>query len=240
MRVLVTGASRGLGLVLAQHLEKQGHSLVLHGRSDHSLDACKHTLTHPEIHSTLILDFLKLQGWDGFIPPVDAVIHCAGGGLGLRGPLITHQGFSDLLNTNLAGQAEINRFVLPAMMHDRKGYIVHVCSIASGEAIGSVGYNTVKAALAAYVRSLGREMAPFGVVVAGIAPGGFRAPGNAMERLEGSNPSAYAQFVNQRLPRGKMGEAGELFPLIDLLISPAASMMGGSVIPIDAGEGRYY
>ena len=229
MRVLISGASKGLGLVVASHYLEGGHEVTTIGRSKPSL-TCKH----------YTLDFTNLRGWNGVVPEVDAIIHCAGGGLGLRGPLLTAPAFYDLFMTNLGGQAEINRMVLPGMMHDKKGYIVHVCSIASGEAIGSVGYNTVKAALAAYVRSLGREMAPFGVVVSGIAPGGFTAPGGSMERLKGSNPSAYAEFVNQRLPRGHMGHAEELLPLIELLISPAASMMGGCVVPIDAGEGRYY
>ena len=240
MRILITGAPRGLGLIVAKHLEKQGHTLVLHGRSDHSLSECKRLLTHPEVHTFLPLDFVKLKAPDCVIPEVQAVIHCAGGGLGLRGPLLTASAFYDLFMTNLGGQAEINRMVLPAMMHDKKGYIVHVCSIASGEAVGSVGYNTIKAGLAAYVRSLGREMAPHGVVVSGISPGGFRSPQGSMERQEEANPQAYAEFVNQRLPRGFMGEAEELIPLIELLISPQGSMMGGSVVPIDAGEGRYY
>ena len=128
---------------------------------------------------------------------------------------------------------------MPGMKERKQGYICHVCSIASGEAVGSVGYNTMKAALSAYVRSLGREMAPFNIVISGISPGGFKSPNGAMERLEKNNVEAYRDFVN-RLPRKRMGDAEELLPLIDLLISPGASMMGGSVIPIDAGEGHYY
>lgn len=229
MRVLLTGASKGLGLVLGEHLLRQGHELFAAGRS------------RPDLDCTFIpFDFERPQEWNCALESVDAVVHCAGGGLGLRGPLITAESFYRLLMVNLGGQAEINRFVLPEMMYVKKGYIVHVCSIASGEAVGSVGYNTVKAALAAYVRSLGREMAPHNVVVTGIAPGGFIAPQNAMERLADANPHAYAKFIGERLPRGFMGKAEELLPLIDMLISPAASMMAGTVIPVDAGEGRYY
>ena len=229
MRILITGASRGLGLVCAKHFESKGHSIIVVGRSKPPLTC-----------DFIPLDFTQLSQWDCALPEVEAVIHCAGGGLGLRGPLLTAQAFYELFMVNLGGQAEINRLVLPSMMHEKKGYICHVCSIASNEAIGSVGYNTVKAALGAYVRSLGREMAPFGVNVTGIAPGGFIAPGNAMERLRGSNPLAYAQFERERLPRGFMGQAQELLPLIELLTSPQGSMMGGCVVPIDAGEGRAY
>ena len=79
---------------------------------------------------------------------------------------------------------EINKIIVPQMIQRKCGNLVHVCSIASSEATGSVGYNTVKAALAAYVRTLGRELVDSGVVVTGILPGGFYAPGNSWERLE--------------------------------------------------------
>lgn len=239
MRVLITGASKGLGAVVAKAYAEQGHTLHLMARSEDSLTKLRATLKNPDWHSVYPCDFTKLSGfsWSG---EVDAVIHCAGGGLGLRGPLLTAQAFYELFMVNLGGQAEINRFVLPGMMHDKKGYIVHVCSVASGEAIGSVGYNTVKAALAAYVRSLGAQMAPYGIVVSGIAPGAFQCEGNAMDRLQVEHPDAYLDFVQNRLPRKRMGMASELIPMIELLTSPAGSMMGGSVVAMDAGEGKYY
>lgn len=215
--LLIVGASRGLGA-----------------------EACAYFRDRYEV-STLKFDYLKPGTLDGqLLGEYDAVLHCQGGGMGMRGPLIPAQSMLELFNLNLGAALEVNRYVLPYMMAKREGAICHVCSIASFEAIGSVGYNTVKAALAAYVRSLGREMAQFGVVVSGIAPGAFRAPGGAMERLEQANPEAYREFEQERLPRGHMGEAQELLPLIELLLSEKGSMMGGSVVQVDAGEGRAY
>ena len=126
------------------------------------------------------------------------------------------------------------------MMERRSGNLVHVGSIASIEGVGSVGYNTVKAALAAYVRSLGRELSRCNVIATGILPGGFISPGNAMGRLQEGNPEAYETFIQDRLPRQVMGEAEELIPMLLLLCSEGASMMGGCLVPIDAGEGRTY
>lgn len=215
--LLIVGASRGLGA-----------------------EACAYFRDRYEV-STLKFDYLKPGTLDGqLLGEYDAVLHCQGGGMGMRGPLIPAQSMLELFNLNLGAALEVNRYVLPYMMAKREGAICHVCSIASFEAIGSVGYNTVKAALAAYVRSLGRELARFGVVVTGIAPGGFMAPGGAMERLLENHPAAYREFVEERLPRRKMGEACEILPLVEFLLSPAAAMMGGSVVPIDAGEGRSY
>ena len=158
----------------------------------------------------------------------------------LRGDLLSSEDLYKLFALNLGAAAEINRHVAPDMMRRGKGNLVHVGSIASSEGVGSVGYNTMKAALAAYVRTLGRELCRSHVVVTGILPGGFISPGNAMARLQQSNPAAYEKFVDERLPRKFMGLAQELIPMLVLLCSDDASMMGGCLVPIDAGEGKAY
>ena len=220
--MLITGASRGLGLICYQAF-KDEYEVIPFTRKE--LD-----FTDPQL--TWNVDWHSLEN-------IDTVIHCAGGGLGLKEPLVTPQDLWRLFMVNLGG-IEINRVLIPAMQQKGYGRVVHVLSIAAGEAVGSLGYNTIKHALAGYVRSLGRELAPFGVVVSGISPGGFLAPGNAMARLQEANKEAYEDFLKNRLPRGKMGTAEELMPLLKLLVSPEASMMGGSIVAIDAGEGHYY
>ena len=92
--------------------------------------------------------------------------------------------------------------------------------------------------MAAYVRSLGREIAGSGIIATGILPGGFYAPENSWERLEAGKPEVVKKFIKERLPRGFLGRAEELVPRILLLCSDAASMMGGCLVPIDAGEGK--
>ena len=126
------------------------------------------------------------------------------------------------------------------MVKRKKGNLVHVGSIASVEATGSVGYNTVKAALAGYVRTLGRELAGAGVVVTGILPGGFYAPENSWVRLKANKPDVVDNFIETKLPRKFLGKAEEIVPLISFLCSDAASMMGGCLVPIDAGEGMSF
>ena len=218
-KVLVTGASRGLGKVVVDAFLADGDEVI--------------PITRNEIDFTRLLN-----RWT--IPQADVVIHCAGGGLGYRDPLLDPAQLLELFQVNVSGAAEINRSVIPGMVSRGTGTIIHVCSIASGEAVGSVGYNTVKTALAGYVRSLGREMAPHGIVVTGIAPGAFQCAGNSMDRLETTSPEAYREFIEKRLPRGRMGKAVELVPIIKFLASPGASMFAGCVVPIDAAEGRYY
>jgi len=141
---------------------------------------------------------------------------------------------------NLGGAMNLNYFLLPSMMNQKSGNVIHIGSIASHEVTGSVGYNTVKSATSAYVRTIGKEMVQYGVVITGILPGGFVAKDNAMVRLKENKPEIYQEFIDERLPRGCMGDVSELIPMIRYLSSDDASMMGGCMVPIDAGEGNVY
>lgn len=191
-------------------------------------------LTSPEICQDLVNRAIK------FLGGLDVIVHVAGGGYGFRDPLLTWDQMNTLFQVNLASAAEINRFAIPEMVKQQSGYVVHVGSVASQEAAASVGYNTVKSALAAYVRSLGREFASAGVIVTGILPGAFYAPDNSWRRLEANKPEVVQDFIQKNLPRKKIAEAEEIVPLILFLASDSASMMSGSCVPIDAGEGKAY
>jgi 3-oxoacyl-[acyl-carrier protein] reductase len=245
--ILITGASKGLGSVCARAFEKQGARLVIAARSLDKLEQLKGSFSDPSKHLAFAGDLADqkniedlankgLEHTGGF----DIVLHVLGGGYGFRDPLLTWGQLEMLHKVNVGIAAEINRLVAPEMVNKRSGRLVHVGSIASQEATASVGYNTVKSALAAYVRSLGRELAESGVVVAGILPGAFYAPGNSWQRLEAKKPEVVKEFIEKNLPRKRIADADEVLPLIFFLAGKAASMMSGCCVPIDAGEGKSY
>ena len=246
-RIFITGASKGLGAVCFQEFAKMGARLAISGRTKEDLGKLLKDSEDPGSHIAIISDLSEesnvhefVQKGSEFLGGVDIIIHALGGGYGLSDPILSWKQLDLLHKVNLYAGAEINRLTIPKMIENHSGTIIHVGSIASQEAVGSVGYNTVKAALAAYVRSLGREMASSGIIVTGILPGGFTAPGNAMIRLQENKPEAYDSFIKERLPRKKMGIVTEIIPLICLLASDAGSMMSGCCVPIDAGEGTAY
>ncbi len=246
-RILITGASKGLGYVCAKAFAAEGAQLALMARTQEKLEALRLSCYDPEKHLCIPVDLTDhVQLHKGieqalhFLGEIDVVVHVAGGGLGLHNNLLSAEEMEKLFALNVKCAAEINRIVAPTMMARSKGNLVHICSIASSEATGSVGYNTVKAALAGYVRSLGREMAESKVIVTGILPGGFLAPENSWARFEARDPEGVRRFIDERLPRKKLGAAEELVPLIKFLCSEQASMMGGCLVPVDAGEGKAY
>ncbi len=246
-RVLITGASRGLGAIAAVDFAERGAKVALLARSIDDLEKVRQSCSQPECHTAIAVDLTDANAISdavlsagAFLGGFDCVLHVAGGGLGLREALLSATDISKLFTLNVAAAAEINRLVAPSMLQSGSGSLVHVGSIAGSESTGSVGYNTVKAALSGYVRSLGNELAGSGIVATGILPGGFFAPGNAFDRLGRSKPEAVNQFIEDRLPRKRLADASEVVALLRFLSSDEASMMGGCMVPIDAGEGSHY
>jgi 3-oxoacyl-[acyl-carrier protein] reductase len=245
--ILITGASKGLGYVCAQEFEKRGAQLVMVARSSNKLEQLKSTFSNPEKHLVFSADLLKQDNIQSLVKKgiehsggFDIVLHILGGGYGFRDPLISWEQLDILHKVNVGVAAEINRLIVPKMVEKNYGRLVHVGSIASQEATASVGYNTVKAALAAYVRSLGRELAESRVVVSGVLPGAFYAPENSWERLKATKPEVVKEFIGKNLPRKRIADVDEVLPLILFLASKSASMMAGCCVPIDAGEGKSY
>ena len=244
---IITGATKGLGEVVSKYFSLEGMTLILLGRDKKALKMIKNTCSKKSSIYTYTFDLLDNESVTKNIKKVmnkfntiDGVIHIAGGGYGFREPLLDYNKFLTLLNLNLLSIVTINNLVIPQMVKNKKGNILHIGSIAGVEAVASVGYNTSKAALNGYVRSLGNEFAKDNIIINGINPGGFEAPNNAMARLKVNNKDAYDDFVNKKLPRNKMGNATELLEMIKLLSSDNASMLCGSMITMDAGEGNSY
>ena len=245
-RVIITGASKGLGQVCAEFFAKEGSKLLLTARSQDSLEKIKESLENPGEHKIYAGDLTRPEKIEKLIETaekfgdIDVILHVMGGGLGMRAPLLTWEEFDILFKTNLASAAEINRLIIPRMIQRKTGNVVHVGSTAGTEATVSVGYNSVKAALAAYVRSLGRELADTGVIVTGILPGGFWAPNNSWVRFERRDPELLQKIISERQPKEKLGDAKDIIPMMLFLASRRATMMTGCCVPIDGGEGLTY
>ena len=121
-RVLITGASKGLGKAAANAFEKKGARLALAARSDSKLAVLKKSFDNPDKHLIFKFDLLEsnnikkltsdvIKKWDG----VDVILHCIGGSLGVNETLVDWEDFVKCLKGNIGIASEINRYLAPGM-----------------------------------------------------------------------------------------------------------------------------
>jgi len=254
-RILITGASKGLGKAAAIAFEKEGARLALVARSKDKLEELKASFKDSEKHLFFKLNLLDsnnikkltsdiLNNWSG----VDVILHCLGGSFQLNESLIEWQDFYKILQGNIGVSSEINRLLVPSMKKQSEGNIIHVCSNVASEAFGeesvpgsagSIPYNTAKAALSGYIRSLGKELAEYGITVSGILPGAFYGQDNSMFRFKFYKPKEYQNFVKS-LPQQRMPDVNEFIPMLFLLASSESKIMSGSLITMDGAQGNAF
>jgi len=228
---LVTGANRGLGLAIAEHLAHRGFRVVGTYRDTHPASDSGIGWVRLDVTDTASVDaaFAEVEERYG---PVEVVVSNAGitrDGLVLR---MSDDDFTSVLDANLTGAFRVARRAAKAMVRARRGRIVFVSSIVGrvGQA-GQVNYAASKAGVAGMAKSLARELASRNICVNVVEPGPL--PTDMTAAL---TDDQRAQLV-AAVPLGRMGEPTEVAAAVEFLASDAASYVTGVTLAVDGGLG---
>jgi NAD(P)-dependent dehydrogenase (short-subunit alcohol dehydrogenase family) len=244
----VTGAASGLGLAMAEVLAGAGATVVLLDVDAQGLEAARESITGAGGRvETAVLDVSDRAAIRSEIDRIvarhgriDAVIANAGvtAGPGYRTEIgqinaVKDEQWDRVLSINLSGVFVTMQAAAAHMKRQRSGRIVAVSSVAGlkSEVMCGYAYTATKAAVVNLVRQAAMELAPYNVMVNGIAPGPFRT-NIANGRIR--QPEVEAEFASM-VPLGRIAAPQELKGLALLLASPASSFMTGTTIPIDGG-----
>lgn len=219
--VLITGASKGIGLTIAKHLAaKPGFTVYGTSRNpDHSISSENgFTMLPLDLNSHQSINALI----QNFPKGVDILINNAGQSQLGAFEDISQEAFHDLFETNFFGTLKLTRALLPEMRKQKKGLIINISSlIASFPLPYYSSYATSKAALSAFSFSLNMEMKPFGVNVVVVEPNDLKT--SIAPKLFMPEGTAYASRVSRmrekvRVNMNSSQEASVILSTIDKII----------------------
>ena len=118
-KIIVTGASKGLGAETCKALALRGASIAMLSRSKIQMDKLKEKMKNSSNHISIKVDLLNskslnlaVQKAKKFLKDIDIIIHVAGGGYGLKNSLIKSSDLNTLFQINLGAAVEINNLVI--------------------------------------------------------------------------------------------------------------------------------
>jgi gluconate 5-dehydrogenase len=237
---LVTGAYRGLGFAIARGLAGAGAHVIVNGRNADALAGATDILRGEGLAATPALfdvtDRRAVQ--DGVaavqrrLGAIDILVNNAG--IQRRHALVDfpqHE-WDEIIATNLTAPFIVAQAVMPAMIEQRRGKIIHIASLLSELARPSVvPYTAAKGGIRQLTRGMAVELARHNVQVNAIAPGYFATEMNRALL----DDAAFDAWVRQRTPAGRWGDPDEIAGLAIFLASSAADYITGQMIMIDGG-----
>jgi len=245
-RALVTGGTKGIGGAVAARLRETGATVLTTAR------------TRPDDMAPqdlfVIADLTTVQGCAAVadavtrqLGGVDIIVHVLGGASAPAGGFVVldDDEWRRALDLNLFPAVRLDRALVPKMLAQGSGVIIHVTSIQRQLPLpeSTIAYAAAKAALLNYSKGLSKEVSPKGIRVVRVSPGWVEteAAVRLVDRLAKASGTDYAGAQKALMaslggiPIGRPAKPGEVADLVAFLASPRAASITGTEYVIDGG-----
>lgn len=241
---IVVGGGSGIGRAAAEHLAAEGAAI---GCLDRDGPAAIETARLIERaggqalamtadvtdEATLAPAVVRIAETLG---PPRALVNCAGitGTTNVKAHEVDLGDFDRVYRVNLRGALAVTQAVLPLMLAQKFGRILHVASIAGKDGnAGMAAYSATKAGLIGLVKSMAKDYAETGVTINALAPAVIRTP--MVEAL----PQATVDYMTAKIPMRRCGTLEEAAMMIAWIVSPACSFTTGFTFDLSGGRATY-
>jgi 3-oxoacyl-[acyl-carrier protein] reductase len=242
-RVVITGASHGIGLGIAEAFHLEGCTVVSNGRDEARLVA---SIANRDNWFGVVGDVTDPLKANGVIQQavdvldgLDILVCNVGSGKSVPPG---HESFTDWqksLSLNLLSATNIVEAAIPELKKTQ-GVIVCISSICGIEVISGapVTYSAAKAALNAFIRGVSVPLGADGIRINGVAPGNILFAGSVWDEKVNNNSSEVNQMLAENVPLDRLGSVTDVANLVLWLSSPLSSFTSGSIHICDGGQTR--
>ena len=231
-KVLISGASRGIGKSIAENLHTKGYKIIGTATSD---EGVKHLNEKGFVGIKLNLnDIDSLNNISEIVKEehkdISVLINNAGitrDNIVLR---MSSDEWDDVINIHLNGMFKLSKMVLRGMIKARWGRIINITSAsASLGNRGQSNYAAAKAGVEAFSKSLSKEVGPRGITVNCVAPGFIET-----DMTSYINEKDKEELIKQ-IPLGRFGKPEEISKIIEFLVSDKSAYITGQTIHVNGG-----
>ena len=235
--VLVTGASRGIGLEAAKHFSKEGYKVIGTSRGDFNLGE----LIGDDSAISVQLDLMSKQSIKNLFADLKSqdllpsvLVNNAGITKDQLFMRMKDEDWDDVIETNLNGLFRVTKAFIKPMVKNKFGRIINISSVAGlmGNS-GQVNYSSSKSAMVGFSRSLAKELGSRNITSNVVAPGFIETDMttflNDDEKVE----------VSKNIPMRRFGTVQDVAKCIAFLASDEANYISGQTISVDGGLFMY-
>jgi 3-oxoacyl-[acyl-carrier protein] reductase len=234
---IVTGATRGIGLSIAEHLIDEGAHVAICSRSEERVVETVARLSERGEGRVIgrAVDVSDAEGLSAWITDSAGEL----GGLDILVPNVSAGGGPDkwqiVYENDVLGTVRSVEAALPFLQASDAGAITIINTTAAVETFrGPTAYAAFKAGLLNYAKNLSRELGPSGVRVNSVLPGPVYFDGGPWETIKASQPEYVASLVAD-IPLGRMANPADVARAVTFLSSPAAEYISGTALVVDGG-----
>jgi 3-oxoacyl-[acyl-carrier protein] reductase len=224
VRVLITGASRGLGLALVKHFLAGQHDVIGCSRSASDLDDPKYQHVPADVTREADVDRV-IQAVRERHHGLDVLINNAGWGRMLPVAVTPADTARQILDANVLSTFLLTRAALRLLRKSPAGRIVNLSSIAAPLRLeGEAMYAAAKSAVETFTRVTAKEIGPWGITCNAIGPSPIRT------RLIEGVPEAKLQALIDRQAIRAWAEPSDVVNAVDFFVRPESRMITGQVL----------